>query len=226
LLYSINNGAVSSQPIFASLPKGTYIAQVEDRNNCKWTRTVILEDGDVLKAVLNKDTVIGIGDSAFVRAKTYPENATVQYAWSNTENLSCYTCAEPRAFPLITTIYTVTITDIWGCTASDEMEIKVINNKNVYVPNIFTPNNDGINDFLSVYCGGAAETVQLMRVFNRWGGLIYENKNFPVNNPFSGWNGKIQTDSVDNGVYLYEVEVRFLDNEVKKVSGNVTLYRR
>jgi gliding motility-associated-like protein len=226
ILYSINGGIVSLQPTFLNLPKGSYHALVEDRNNCKWERAVILEDGDILKVGLNRDTVISIGDSAFVRTNIQPTTAALRYTWSNTENLSCYDCATPRAFPLVSTTYTVTVTDDYGCTATDEIFIKVINNKAVFVPNVFTPNHDGVNDFLSVYSGGAAENVQLMRIYNRWGGLIFETQNFGVNNPFLGWNGTFRNESVDAGVYLYEVEVRFLDNDVQKVRGNVTLVRR
>jgi gliding motility-associated-like protein len=226
VLYSINNGTASASPVFPNLRKGTYNVRVEDRNNCKWERAIILEDGEVLKARLNRDTVISIGDSAYLRTAIQPATAAVQYAWNNTENLSCYDCANPRAFPLVTTTYIVTITDAFGCSATSKMVVTVINNKAVYVPNVFSPNNDGINDFLSVYSGGAAAQVQSMRIFNRWGGLMYESKNFPVNNPFFGWNGMTQTEHLDTGVYLYEVEVRFLDNEVKTVRGNVTLVRK
>jgi gliding motility-associated-like protein len=88
----------------------------------------------------------------------------------------------------------------------------------MYVPNAFSPNGDGINDLFQVFTTGVK--VFNLKVFDRWGELVYESDNLG-----SGWNGKYKGTLMEPGVYVYLVNVTFLDFTTKAVKGSLMLVR-
>jgi gliding motility-associated-like protein len=92
----------------------------------------------------------------------------------------------------------------------------------VFVPNTFSPNGDGRNDVFYVR-GKGLERVKTLRVFNRWGEIVFEQKDFPVNQESYGWKGDYKGQKANPDVYIYQVEV-FCDNsEIIRFEGNVAL---
>jgi gliding motility-associated-like protein len=88
--------------------------------------------------------------------------------------------------------YIVKVTTAYGCSATDTIGIKVFcENAQVYIPNAFSPDGDGINDILMVR-GKGIQAVKSFRVFNRWGEVVFERNNFPPYDPAFGWDGKIK----------------------------------
>ena len=135
------------------------------------------------------------------------------------------TCQRPTAAPISTTQYIVTATDSNGCTATDAVTVQVNAKYNVYVPNTFTPNNDGTNDGFTVYGGNAATLLTFLRIFDRWGTLIYETTNGPPNDPTKGWNGTYKGVLLGSDVFVYYTEVQFIDGTRKVFKGDITLLR-
>ncbi|MBK8195951.1 MAG: gliding motility-associated C-terminal domain-containing protein [Lewinellaceae bacterium] len=86
----------------------------------------------------------------------------------------------------------MTIVDSSGCMASDMVTVIVNKIRDIYIPNAFSPDGNGINDVFTIYGGIAAESVLVFRIYNRWGGLIYEGTNFPLNSESDGWRGSIR----------------------------------
>jgi gliding motility-associated-like protein len=82
-------------------------------------------------------------------------------------------------------IYNVVGTTPEGCVAVDQIKVRVIKGPDIYVPNTFTPNNDGLNDVLKAIPVGIGQ-FHYFRVYDRWGKLV-----FTTNNPQKGWDGKI-----------------------------------
>lgn len=116
-------------------------------------------------------------------------------------------------------VYAVTV-DINGCKTTDSVEVK----KNCYVniPNIFTPNGDGSNDyFLPRQLLSSAVTKFDMKIFNRWGELIFETD--ATNG--RGWDGKVNGEFQPVGVYVYLINVSFANGTNENYQGNVTLLR-
>jgi gliding motility-associated-like protein len=92
----------------------------------------------------------------------------------------------------------------------------------VFVPNTFSPNGDGSNDVFYVR-GKGLERVKSLRIFNRWGQIVFEKRDFPVNDASAGWNGTFMGNRPHPDVYIYQVEV-FCDNsEIIRFEGNVAL---
>jgi len=90
--------------------------------------------------------------------------------------------------------------------------------KDFYIPNAFTPNNDGKNDVFKAY-GSSIKSVEL-RVFNQWGELVYETKDKD-----KGWDGTFKGKQQPVGVYPFGVKVTFIDNTVITKRGTVNLIR-
>lgn len=134
-------------------------------------------------------------------------------------------CSNVLVNPVNTTTYQVTIVDETGCEATDEVTIHVIKDRPVYIPNGFTPDGDGINDGFTVFGGPAVDRIQELKIFDRWGELVFDTKNIPPSNEGLGWDGTFNGKTVNPGVFVYLAEVRFIDGEVETYSGDVTLVR-
>jgi gliding motility-associated-like protein len=121
----------------------------------------------------------------------------------------------------------VIATDSLGCTATDTLFFKLQDKYEVYIPNVFTPNNDGLNDLFTAYGGASAKNIRLMRIFDRWGELIYEGKDLPVGGTRSRetWNGSFKEQPLNTAVFSYYIEVEFIDNTTQHYTGDVTLLR-
>jgi gliding motility-associated-like protein len=116
--------------------------------------------------------------------------------WSPDSTLSCRKCKNPVASPRQTTTYKATI--YYGkngitCTNEAEITITVLTTCNgdiVYVPNTFTPNNDGHNDVFRIRGNGVTK-INHFRVFDRWGNKVFESLDVSPNSDLAGWNGKL-----------------------------------
>ncbi|MGL1668952.1 gliding motility-associated C-terminal domain-containing protein, partial [Vibrio parahaemolyticus] len=90
----------------------------------------------------------------------------------------------------------------------------------VFLPNAFTPDGDGINDVFYVQAKGV-RNIKSLRVFNRWGELVFEKTNILPNDTGSGWNGKIRGVAANPDVYVYFCEVVCEKGGTQLYKGNV-----
>ncbi len=145
------------------------------------------------------------------------------YLWSPSTGLDCSTCPTPVATPRNTITYRVQVTDANGCRNSDEVTILVTcNGANVFIPNTFSPNNDGSNDVFYPR-GTGLFRVQRMSIFNRWGELIFQRTNFAPNDANAGWNGRVNGKPAITDVYTYIIEIVCNNSEVLPFKGNISL---
>ncbi len=146
---------------------------------------------------VSRDTTITAGNSV----NLYATGGT-SYQWTPATGLSCINCATPVASPTVTTIYTVTITDSAGCTSVLDVTIDVnLPCSDFTVPNVFTPNNDGINDDFVVDVRNPSS--YSIYIYDRWGRVVYSSSD-----PNVYWNGRInKTDYLaPDGVYYYVIK--------------------
>jgi gliding motility-associated-like protein len=139
------------------------------------------------------------------------------YIWNPPVGLSCDLCASPIATPSQTTTYTLTVTSDSGCTTNELVTIDV-SCGNVFVPDAFSPNNDGQNDVLYVrgYCISEADFV----VYDRWGNKVFETTNIS-----QGWDGKYKGEPENAGTYAYFLKASMSDGTSLTRKGNITLVR-
>jgi len=112
-----------------------------------------------------------------------------------------------------------------GCRTSDEVHVRVIKDRDVYVPNAFSPNGDGANDYFLPYTGTEVDHINTFRIFNRWGALLFALEDFNAENEEMGWDGVFQGKSLNPGVFIYYLEVTFIDGHVEVYQGDFTLIK-
>jgi gliding motility-associated-like protein len=170
---------------------------------------------------LGPDLVVSAGSSKTFAPRVSPD--VTNYWWTPSAGLSCSTCPNPVFTASTNTSIVLRVANAGGCSSSDTLKVIVsCNNSNVFVPNTFTPNGDGINDIFYLR-GSGSFSVRYFRVFNRWGETVFEKKNISVENPSLGWNGIYNGKRADGGVYTYYIEVLCPGGEVLKYIGNVSL---
>ncbi len=156
---------------------------------------------------------------------TYNDPALI-YSWKPATYLDCTDCAVPNAVnPKFNTTYNVKVTDNNGCTATDTIQlITICNNINYFVPNTFSPNGDGNNDWFYPR-GTSLNNIPSLRIFNRWGELVFEKRNMSPNSMTDGWNGTFKGKPAASDVYVYILEIVCDNAQVVPIKGNVTLVR-
>lgn len=215
---------------FEGLDAGQYTVTVTDIKGCEDQITVLINQPPQLILQLDEDQEIDLGTSKIINSFFSPGNRPVNISWSPADDLSCSDCFFPLATPRNTTTFRATITDSTGCTAVDSITLRVVAQRSVYIPNAFTPGSlDALNTFFSVYGGidVAPQGLVELKVFNRWGGLVYNGENIPFgheSNDF-GWDGTVNGELQPTGVYSYLARVRFLDDVEILYTGDVTLIR-
>lgn len=223
-VYDFGAGFSDSLSI-GDLGPGAYTATVQDANGCEADTTATITAALIPEIDLGEDLEIFLGDATPLNIAsniTLDSNAIV---WTNTESLDCNNCPNPTANPLTTTSYTLTLTSEDDCVRSDSVTVFVIPRRRVYVPNAFSPDFDGVNDVLRVYGGNEVLLIRSFRVWSRRGDLIYEASDFEPNESSIGWDGSFRGQNAAGGVYLWSLELTYLDGLTGQLAGDVLLVR-
>lgn len=144
-------------------------------------------------------------------------SAHAEYLWQDGSQQPEFEVTEPGQ-------YEVTLSNPCG-TAQDNIEINFGSCNEVYLPNAFSPNGDGVNDYFYVQTSSRVAEVLTIQIFNRWGGIVFERSNLLPNDISSGWNGKAGNEHTPIGVYAYRLEVLLVNGETNWFSGDVLLLR-
>lgn len=160
----------------------------------------------------SSDTTIAIDNSVELYS-----SGGYSYEWQPFTGLNCNTCDTVTASPVETTTYYIEISDSIGCKSYDTVTVNV-EYFPYFLPNGFSPNNDGNNDVL--YIRGTGIQSVYLQVFDRYGNLMFETQDQNV-----GWDGTYQSKPVNTGVYIYNIQVFYKDGRTEEKNGNITLFR-
>jgi gliding motility-associated-like protein len=225
--YSLDGVVFQKNDVFKNLPAGAYSLIVRDTANCEFQIPVNLLQPSPFIVNAGSDQIIELGESALLFAETSPVGKNVKnWEWTPVATLTCRDCPNPTATPFGTTSYTIKAIDETGCAAVDRVTIVVSKPRRTFPPNVFSPgNDDGINDRFTIFTDRSAKKIQLMRIFDRWGDLVFEGKDFPPNDAVFGWDGTFRSKKAPEGVYTWIVLMEYLDGEVISYKGDVSLLR-
>lgn len=221
--YSVDRINFQTSSVFNDLRGGAYLFTVRDAQGCEASVTGVVTSPPPLIVDAGPDQTISLGFSADIRAVV--SNPLARLSWLPPDSLSCVDCLTPVASPVRTTTYVITAIDSNNCIAIDSLTIFLLLERPVYIPNAFSPNDDGINDNWTLYGGRAVRQVNIARIFDRWGALVYERSNFPPGDEKLGWDGIFKDKMVNPGVFTYMAEVEFLDGERIRYEGDITVIR-
>jgi gliding motility-associated-like protein len=145
--------------------------------------------------------------------------------WTPSEALSCTNCISPVIITNINREYKIVGSNKFFCTDSTFVHIKTYYRSHLALPNVFTPNGDGVNDYFYVIAGKEVVSVNQFQIFNRWGERVFDIKNTKPNQYLGGWNGYYKNKIAENGTYVYYIIITLLNGTTEEVKGNITLFR-
>ena len=210
--------------VFSNLAAGTYTLFTQNAEECVFKQELTLLDPRQLIVQLPRDSILRLGCPIEIKASVNTLDS-VSYTWLPDTYLDCIDCPSINAVPLNSTTYMVNVMDSNLCQASDTIQILIEKPRDVYIPNVFSPNGDGINDAFLVYTSKEVDIIVTLKVFDRWGELVFEGNDFPPNLESEGWTGVFKEEAMNPGVFVYIAVVRFLDGAEIQYSGDVTLLR-
>ncbi|HEX8332236.1 MAG TPA: PKD domain-containing protein, partial [Segetibacter sp.] len=203
----------------------TYTVIGHDASNCfSDTANVQIVVGAPTQVHLGADTIV-IGGSSIVLGSRLTNGIATQYKWSSAAQLNCSNCPEPVATIRRDECFTSTVTNQYGCVTSDTICIKTFcKDAQVFIPNAFSPDADGVNDLFYVM-GSGIKVVKSFMIFTRWGELIFQKENFQVNDVSKGWDGTIRGQKAPPDVFVYICNVLCENGVPYSYKGNVAIIK-
>lgn len=190
---------------------GTYSVTITNALGCTASAQVQVGLYPAATVTAGYETSVDFGNSTVLHAF-----GIGTFLWSPDSSLSCDTCAYPVATPLTTTTYTVELTDMNGCKATDQ--VTVFFRGTLFVPNTFTPNGDGVNDQFYALTSEVSELRLL--VFNRWGEQIFSTDELD-----GAWDGTFNGKGSPIDTYVWRVDYTETNGSSRTVYGHVNLVR-
>lgn len=209
---------------YTNLSAGIYEISIVDDNNCMVKQKINLPDGKGFNLTLGNDKTVGEGEIANINV-IGDINKIDNIVWTSNFTIPCTQCTEFEIIPSSSGQISFVAYSLNGCTSSDSLLIhykgKSLAEK-VYIPNTFSPNGDGINDIFKPYIADDVICTGQFKVFNRWGGQIY---NEIFTKELTGWNGRLEAQYLNAGVYVFTLELIDLSGEHYLFKGDITLLR-
>ena len=207
---NINNGAgVVANPSITTI----YTVEVSYNSYCGRTTTVMVAVNPKPNVYAGRDTSYNLNEVIFIEA-----NGTGTLTWVRGEDIICTACPRTQVYPTRDGCYVVEAVNDVGCKATDDICIGVTEDFSFYLPNSFTPNNDGINDEFLIFGENISQVS--MEIYDRWGVKIFHSEDF-----FVGWNGKYNGISCPEGVYTYVVRYTGLNRRKYTANGHVSIIK-
>ncbi len=215
-------GTINSLPFFYTSVTGSHTISLLDPNGCSYEINYDIPQATDVNFDINSTQSSANGFDLSIDSEI---DDFTSINWEPSDLSSCQDC-ESASFDIeqTETIY-VTATYGDGCTLMDSVTLNFQKVVIVYIPNIFDPNLNSDNGSFFVQTDDDNDRVRYLRIFDRWGELVFEALDSPVNVASEGWDGTYNSQPVVQGVYVYSLEVEFSDGQVQQHIGDVTLVR-
>lgn len=227
--FSFENQAFASQDFFPNLSPGDYRIIAQDANGCTYDSLVTIEvlQPHIVQIEAPKNP-IDLGERITLSTVfDIPISDISDLSWFSEDSLRCQglDCFTLPIEPTLTTVYEVISTDVNGCSSAASIEIFVSKLDQLFIPNVFSPNEDGINDVLKLFAGSAVNQILQMRIFDRWGEQLFSVDAMHPNDPEAHWDGTFRGKKMPQGVYVYWLKMELLDGSIQEKSGDFTIMR-
>jgi gliding motility-associated-like protein len=219
--YTWSNQATGSQ--IGNLAPGSYTVTVTDANGCRLIETYTLPAPIPIDPDIGQNIRINVGQLVHVQLTVKDSGTVSDVVWDGVAP-ACPGCFHIE-FPADTSGQVlVTVVDTNGCEAMASLTLTVLRPRNVFPPSVFTPNGDEINDVFNIK-GNTISLIKSLRVYDRWGGLVYERLNLLPNSNTEGWDGTRNGKLLSPGVYVFTAELLHDDGFEEIIKGDVTLLK-
>lgn len=202
---------------------GNYVRNIPQNTGCDST---VITDLHVipLKLSVTPNVTITQGDSVELQALVQPAGS-YNFLWKDDSSLSCPQCAATWAKPRVSTQYALTVSDTGNICHREALLEVVVRPCGIFIPDAFSPNQDGYNEVFFVYGNICVGKIREMKIFNRWGEVIFHKQNFAASDPALGWQGTYRGILSAAGVYPYKIQVELKDGNIVDYDGVVNLLR-
>ena len=136
----------------------------------------------------------------------------------------CGNCPSIHITPQVDTRYILQVQNSALC--MKYIEIDIIIDRNIFAPNAFTPNFDGINDMFFISSSGSPLEIKQLSIYDRWGGIVFENTNIMTNSISDGWNGLSNGKTNPSGIYVWMAEIITPEGYSILKQGTITILER
>ncbi|NOT36931.1 MAG: T9SS type B sorting domain-containing protein [Saprospiraceae bacterium] len=214
-----------SNDYIKNLKLGNYNLTIVDSNGCYFNAQFDIQFDSSYVQEFEGDTILAtVGDSIELFWNSNGSVNAERHIWTGSGDIFCEDCkiAKVLALPGITKYYYIG-KDEYGCEV--RFSRIVIAKQGHWVPNVFSPNGDGINDFFNLISDSSVGIIDRLQIFSRWGELIFESKNGIPNTQFGAWNGNFLGEPVNPGVYVYAIYFHDKVGKSFRLSGDVTVVR-
>ena len=205
-----------------NLIPGQYFVSVKDENGCTAKDTVVLAAKDQTDFEIEAPTLINLGQSAIIKLNS---NSNNEYTINAQDQIICEDCPSTEVKPLVATTYTITAVNEYGCQMTKTIDINVAVDRDVYAPNAFSPNGDGRNDYFTIYSGEQVSQITTLRIFDRWGSVIFEKHKIQPGDETAGWNGTVNGQVLPLGTYIFSAQIAYIDGHTETMTGDINLIR-
>lgn len=229
-----NDGGNSfdNEGMWTNLGPGTYDLLLVDGNGCELPSSVTISEPGLVTVDAGPDAGIINGmPNVLTFTSNVPDEEIATVVWMDDQGVvicegTFEECSEISVTADVSTTYTVAITTIDGCPASDNVRLNLSIVKDCYVPNIVNLQSIEGNDWFFMYCDEFAEQINYFYVFDRWGEKVFSTENIQPNISAEGWDGKFNGKDVVPGVYVYLIEVKFIEDDNPIIyTGDITVIR-
>ena len=221
LSFSLNGGPAQNSGNFSNLLAGDYLVVVTDEQGCQGSELVTVEGGPLLliealqtipPSCAAPDGIIQVEASGGTGNLIYLLNGT---EWS----------ASPIYSQLPADTFEITVVDAVGCTTTAQTSLPIPTCP-VFIPNVFSPNDDGTNDLFELFTNSYYDVgVLKYEIFDRWGELVYRRENFTIHSSADWWDGNFRGQPAIQGVYVYVIELQYNNGFRQVQAGDVCLVR-
>ena len=223
LTTSLDGQSFQQKYIYTGLGAGNHQVFIMDQNGCSFEENFILTEPEIWSLDLGQDTSVSYGSTFTLLANIIGQpKGMVEINWSDGECINCLT----RTIEVVSsTYYEALATDENGCIAQDRINIDVFLNRDVFVPNIFSPNDDQVNDVFLISSSKGLKEIEELTIFDRWGNLVFQEYHFQPDDRIQSWDGRMGNKPLNPGVYAYKLIVVFIDDRREIKFGDITLIR-
>lgn len=210
-----------------SLSSGQYSLTVSDQNGCSFTQVYTITEPPKVTADVGPDFTAAAGDSVTINLITNLDiNAISDIDWTGIDGVDCPGCPSLQLLASSSGTVVALVTDTAGCSAIDSMRLTVIVPRIIFIPTIFSPNDDGINDHFFISGKRNLVMIPYLRVYDRWGNQVFERIDGTPGVKEDGWDGKFNGGQfMLPGVYVYSAKLLYEDGEEEIIKGGITIIR-
>ncbi len=209
--------------IIDSLEGGFYQIEVEDASGCENIVELEIPSPPFLFLGFPNDVVeLEAGNSIELNPLVNFNPASIQWV----PDVECGDCLDPTVNPEENTRYFLFLQDSLGCEVESSVFIQVFEKQGIYLPNVFSPNEDGFNDIFYLSSANPSQfIIETFQIYDRWGQLVFNMENTLANDPSSGWDGTFKGKEMNPGVFVYLINIKWKNGQLEQFTGSVSLIR-